>query len=304
MNDVVRQLTEPFNRRGGTRLRHPNRTLDLEGVRCERLRKKKNARSGYLSNVTAKVNEIIGLLSDERNLLEVKEKLVQVEGAFERLCEAHQEYASEIQDADGVAECQQYLCEEEKKFNTFRRQIVNWITETENNLLTVSRQVDSDVKPEDSVSCSGMPTPSGVSKTSKNPSRARSRSSRASSVAFARAKEAAKVAELRAEIRMLEKRQALEEKKFRLKQEKSLLNLEDEIAKITANERAFAAMTTPELNPVKLEQKFNDQDDVTSSLENKSSAGERIHYGDQGHTSNWIPRDLPDSSTDFTASEN
>ena len=63
-------------------------------------------------------------------------------------------------------------------------------------------------------------------------------------------------------------------------------------------------MTTPELNPVKLEQKFNDQDDVTSSLENKSSARERIHHGDQGHSSSWIPRDLPDSLKDFTASEN
>jgi len=123
------------------------------------------------------------------------------------------------------------------------------------------------VKPEDSVSCSDRPTPSGVSKTSKNPSRASLRGSRASSVALARAKEAAKVAEIRAEIRMLEKRQALEEKKFRLKQEESRLNLEAEIAKTTEKERAFAAMTTPELNPDKLEQKFNDQDDVTCSLE-------------------------------------
>ena len=50
-------------------------------------------------------------------------------------------------------------------------------------------------------------------------------------MALAKAKEAAKVAELRAEIRILEKRQALKEKKFRLKQEESSLNLEAEIAK-------------------------------------------------------------------------
>ena len=64
MSDVFRQLTEPFDGRVGTRLRHPNRTLDLEGIKRER--------SGYLSNVTAKENEIIGLLPDERNLLEVE----------------------------------------------------------------------------------------------------------------------------------------------------------------------------------------------------------------------------------------
>ena len=99
-------------------------------------------------NVTAKVNEIIGLLPDERNLQEVKEKLVHVEDAFERLRQAYQEYASKIQDADGIAKCQRYLCEEEKKFNSFRRQIVNWMTETENKLVAVSLQVVPDVKPE------------------------------------------------------------------------------------------------------------------------------------------------------------
>ena len=63
-----------------------------------------------------------------------------------------------------------------------------------------------------------------------------------SSVALARAKEAARAAELKAEIAMLEKRQALEEKKFLLQQEESRLNLEAEIAKTSAKEKAFAAL--------------------------------------------------------------
>ena len=67
---------------------------------------------------------------------------------------------------------------------------------------------------------------------------------------------------------MLEKRQALEEKKFRLIHEESRLQFEAEIAKKSAKERALAAMTTLfllQLQPVKLEPEFNDQDPLFPS---------------------------------------
>ena len=51
-----------------TRPRRPNTTLDSDGVRNERIRSLKNTRKGHIANVTAKVNEVIELLSDERNL--------------------------------------------------------------------------------------------------------------------------------------------------------------------------------------------------------------------------------------------
>ena len=41
MSELSRQFTEPLDRRVGTRLRQPNRTLDLEGINRERLRTKK-----------------------------------------------------------------------------------------------------------------------------------------------------------------------------------------------------------------------------------------------------------------------
>ena len=78
----------------------------------------------------------------------------------------------------------------------------------------MSLQVDSNVKPNDSISCAGTPTPSRKSRHSRSVS---SRGSHTSSVALATA------AELKAEIVMLEKRQALEEKKFCLQQEESLI---------------------------------------------------------------------------------
>ena len=43
---------------------------------------KRKSKAGYASVVTTKSNEIVGLLADDRNLQEVKEKLVHVEAAF------------------------------------------------------------------------------------------------------------------------------------------------------------------------------------------------------------------------------
>ena len=65
---------------------------------------KKNSRSVYASAVTAKSNKIIGLVSYDRNLQEVKEKLSHVDNAFQRLREARHDYSSQIMEEDGIAE--------------------------------------------------------------------------------------------------------------------------------------------------------------------------------------------------------
>ena len=59
----------------GARPRMPSKRLDQEGVLFEKLRRLKNERSGYLSTVSARRNEIDALLSSEENAHLVKEKL-------------------------------------------------------------------------------------------------------------------------------------------------------------------------------------------------------------------------------------
>ena len=113
-----------------------------------------------------------------------------MDSAFERFREAHRDYVSEIPDENAIAEGQPYLENKERKFCVFRQQIIDWITETEHKLIAESLQVDSAVKPEDSISCAGLSIPSGASKVSKHSSRTSSRGGRASSVETARAKEA------------------------------------------------------------------------------------------------------------------
>ena len=88
----------------GARVQQPNRILDLKAIQLEIICLKKNSRSVYASAVTAKSNKIIGLISYDRNLQEVKEKLSHVDNAFQRLREAHHDYSSQIMEEDGIAE--------------------------------------------------------------------------------------------------------------------------------------------------------------------------------------------------------
>ena len=118
-NDRTSQFTEPIGGRVGARGQQPKRKQDLEAVKLDTICLKKSPRSGHASAVTAKSNEIIGLISDDRNLQEVKEKLIHVDNALQRPRVAHHDYSSEILDEDGIAECQLYLESEERKLGLF-----------------------------------------------------------------------------------------------------------------------------------------------------------------------------------------
>ena len=141
MSDRTGQSTEPIGRRVGARVRQPNRTLDLKAVKLEIICLKKNLRSGDASAVTAKSNEIISLISDDRNLHEVKEKLIHLNNALQRLREAHNDYSIEILDEDGIAECQLNLKWGSKIWLIL--QIADWIIATEEKLPAESLGVDS-----------------------------------------------------------------------------------------------------------------------------------------------------------------
>ena len=129
-----------------------------------------------------------------------------------------------------------------------------------NRLLAAGLQDDSDVKPDDSVSCVGSQMHSGTSKHSNRGSHGCSCGSRTSSFEAARMKEMARLAELNAEEVMLKKRQVLEEKKLRLSQEEARLKLEAEIAKSAAKGQAFSYM--PSLSSDVLQHKPRSEPDL------------------------------------------
>ena len=242
MDAPFQYATEPEPLRISARVRRPNVTLDLEGVHRERPRTMMNSRSGLAANVSTRINEILDLMADDRNLHMVKEKLSRAIAAFEKFKGAQFDYWSEVKDANSVTECQEYWSRHANHFDVFRHRVNDWIITVGHRLLAAGLQDDSRVKPNDSVSCVGLQMHSGTSKHSNRGSRACSRGSRTSSFEAARMKEMARLAELKAEEVMLKKRQVLEEKKFRLSQEEARLKLEAEIAKSAATGQAFSYM--------------------------------------------------------------
>lgn len=126
-----KQLTDPVARRVGTCVRQPNRLLDFEASNLETLCLKKNSMSGHLSTITAISNEISGLLTDDHNLQEVKEKLPYLDNAFERFKEAHRDYVGEILDENAIIEGQRFLEDKERKVRVFRQEILDWIINIE-----------------------------------------------------------------------------------------------------------------------------------------------------------------------------
>ena len=91
----------------GAHPKFPNQRLDQEGVLFEKLCLLKNERSGYLSTVSARKNEIDALLPSEENVQLVKERLPGFLAAVERFKEAHLAYPLNLQDDISVARCQE-----------------------------------------------------------------------------------------------------------------------------------------------------------------------------------------------------
>ena len=90
-----------------------------EDVLNEKLLRLKNSRSGHLSTVTARLNEIDALLSNEENIDLVKEKLTDFTAAFEAFKEAHIFYLSYVQDETCIARCQESFDREVDEGTTF-----------------------------------------------------------------------------------------------------------------------------------------------------------------------------------------
>ena len=140
MDALYEHVKEPIPHRV-SRVRRPNVARELDGARLERLLSKKKARSGFASNITVKITE---LLADDRNLSTVKEKLVHAVIAFDRLKEAHFDYWSEVKDASGIAECRDYRVKQNENFGAFRQQVDDWMALAEHKVLQASLRGGSD----------------------------------------------------------------------------------------------------------------------------------------------------------------
>ena len=166
-----------------TRSKTLSKTLDQDGALGEKLLQLRNSRSGHLSTVTARKNEIDALLLNEENVHHVKEKITGYLAAFEVFKDANFNYLGNLVDERSKVECHEYFDREFQRMSEFNDRVQDWIRRADE-----AARLHLQINPEDSVSQSGR------SKASKG-SRRSSRSS-SSSISSARAKEAARVAEL------------------------------------------------------------------------------------------------------------
>ena len=100
-------------------------------ISLDDLRWLKNSRSGYLSVVTVKRNEIEMLLSSEGDASRVKEKMSEFVAAFAAFHEAHAVYMSYLSDESNVLRCRESFERESVRKDDFIHEVQGWIKRTE-----------------------------------------------------------------------------------------------------------------------------------------------------------------------------
>ena len=143
-----------------------------EGALGEKLLHLKNSRSGYLSTVTTKLNEIDALLSNEGNLERVREKLSEFVTAFEKFKEAHILYTTFVKDEDCIARCQESFDREVVRKDNFIQRVQEWIVRVKETV-----RLDAQISPQDSMSRTSSRSTSKPSRRCEHSSRSGSHKS-------------------------------------------------------------------------------------------------------------------------------
>ena len=206
----------------------------------------KKARSSAKSIVTKKIKEISGLMTDEGNADEVLKKSAELEQAFKKFQEAHEAFHRQLEDPDSISESGNYYQSVLNKVEQLQENVDVWLAGVEASRLIRSFEIN----PEDSISNASLRTVTSRSSRSSQSSRS-SRTSHNSS-ASARARAAAKRAILKAEVATLKRLHEIEEEEMKLRQRKTQLKLETEMAKAEIEELVYEhaeSETTAKLLP-------------------------------------------------------
>ena len=223
-------------------------------VQASQIRRLKNSRRGFVSAITKRQNEIERLLADERNIELVKERLGVLDELWSKFTKAHEEYHAAIKECvfvseDDLDESVEYYEREERVVRCFNEKVQGWIATTQISILPIDPDDSiSQVSYKSNHSSRRSRAPSNVSHRSSTrmsmvSSKCSSRSSmsKTSSISTARIKELTRIAELSVETDAFEKR-VLEQEELRVKQLRKRHELEIEMAKVRAKERALATL--------------------------------------------------------------
>ena len=252
----------------------------------------KKARSSAKSFVTKKIKEISGLMTDESNADEVLKKSAELEQAFKKFQETHEAFRRQLEDPDPISESGNYYQSVLNKVEQLQENVHIWLAGVEASRLLRS----CETTPEDSISNASLRTVTSRSSHSSHSSRS-SRTSHNSS-ASARARAAAKRAILKAEVATLKRLHEIEEEEMKLRQRKTQLKLETEMAKAEIEElvyehadRETSAKLLPEgeenkksvsfLQPLATLYEDGSTEDESAAVEAKPDVHEPIKTGHQ-----------------------
>ena len=190
----------------------------------------RKARSSAKGIVTKKIKEISGLMTDESNADEVLKKSAELEQAFKKFQEAHKAFHRQLEDPEPIGESGNYYQSVLNKVEQLQENVDVWLAGVEASRLLRSCEMN----PEDSISNASLRTITSRSSCSSHSSRTSHNSS-----ASSRARAAAKKAILKAGVATLKRLHEIEEEEMKLRQRKTQLKLETEIAKAEIKELVY-----------------------------------------------------------------
>ena len=219
-----RSLSEE-NLRASARPRRNNVTLDEHSVKFERMVDLKKQRGGCASHLTRKRDELKSLLDSGASVDRVQKGIAQVRAALRNLSDCNAKFIQLLEGADlpdEVPRARMYYVMAENDSSEVLRLAEHRVS-VSCALNLSSRQLEGEVKPEDSVSQSSRST----------------KKSSSTAASSARLKAAARKAALMARAQVLNDGLELKRRQLELQHDQEQLNLRAKISEVEAEERVY-----------------------------------------------------------------
>ncbi|XP_028407167.1 uncharacterized protein LOC114529553 [Dendronephthya gigantea] len=197
----------------------------------------KKARSIAKGNVTRKANKVNEILTSCDNVDSVKEIAKELDEVLKHFEVAHEAYHNLLKEEHEVEESKLYFNSVNELVSEHRTKIQSWL---EQPAIQLGQESQNQIQPEDSISTAGS------HKSSRFQTRSIATSVRSSSSARARA--AAKQAALEAKANALNKLHELQLEELKIKQKKSQVELQAEIAAVEAEKHVYEQSEASDVN--------------------------------------------------------
>ena len=241
----------------------------------------KRTRAGFKPVLTRKRNELSELLEVGADIDCVKNKVSELNQAFENFKGAHELYTKSLADVGSIKEAYEYFHAEYHAVSRLKEKVAGWIVGVE---CANANSPGSDVLPKDSISQAGTGGRSVAS------------SSKASSVGRRYVEESAKRRALEAKLKLFEEQQALAERKFQLQQQGKRLKIKSDLIQIAAKEQVYAeadALERGSTFELDLKSKELSPQNCTIKEREETGAAKVERMGLNHVVSGWSPSSLP-----------